>query len=215
MTLRLTRPAAALLALGLAGSSRAGTASAQARLELTPFVATYFPLSRLVDSASFSEKQSTVAAFGARLRYAFSTTLSLEVSGIYSASKLITDAGGQLSGGASVTNIQSGRVLLSSLRLRFQPRRSNFFALAGPALIWRRGDAWPKAAYRKRDAFGGVVGIGARSEVSSRLDLNVVAELYLYSLDADGGGATGRYYNSTFQKDLVVTVGVPLGLINR
>jgi hypothetical protein len=85
------------------------------------------------------------------------------------------------------------------------PRRSNLFLLFGPGIVRRGGDAWKGVKKKDITDFGGVVGLGVRANVTPRFRLNITAESYLYSFD--GGGP-----DSKFQSDLLVSIGVPIGL---
>ncbi|MEP7324948.1 MAG: hypothetical protein ABI836_03280 [Gemmatimonadota bacterium] len=191
-----------------------GAARAQWKFAVIPYVAAYFPLRRLVDSAGFTEQQANAPLFGARLSYWIAREIAVEVGSGFTKSKIITETSGQISNG-SVTNKQDGYLIFSSARLLYKPARSNFFGFLGGSITMRRGDAWPKQGFPKRDTFGGVAGFGARSEVTSSLSLWVSAEGHFYRANFDGDGPTGRYYGPTTQTDLIVTIGVPIALLNR
>jgi len=189
-------------------------AEGQWKFGLTPSFASYFPMARLVDSVGYTEKQANAPMLGLRATYWIGRQVALEVGTAVTNSKIVTEASGQLLSG-SVTNKESGTLWFSSLRLLFKPARSNFFGFVGPSLILRRGAAWPVGTFPDRDNVGAVIGLGARSEVTSSLSLWVSAEVHIYSADFDGSGVSGRYYSRTLQSDVLVTIGVPIAILNR
>lgn len=189
-------------------------AEGQWKFGLTPSFVSYFPMARLVDSVGFTEKQANAPMLGLRATYWIGRQVALEAGAAVTSSKIVTEASGQLLTG-SVTNKDRGTLIFSSLRVVFKPARSNFFGFVGPSLILRRGSAWPVASFPDRDNVGGVIGLGARSEVTSSLSLWVSAEVHLYSADFDGSGISGRYYSRTLQSDVLVTIGVPIAILNR
>jgi hypothetical protein len=189
-------------------------AEGQWKFGITPSFASYFPMAKLVDSVGYTEKQANAPMLGLRATYWVGREIALEVGTTVTNSKIVSEASGQLLSG-SVTNKESGTLIFSSLRLVFKPARSNFFGFLGPSLILRRGDAWPVATFPDRDNIGAVIGLGARSEVTSSLSLWVSAEAHIYSADFDGSGPSGRYYSRTTQSDVLVTIGVPIGILNR
>src|SRR5207344_98382 len=123
--------------------------SAQNRIELTPFVASYYGITHLAEGSGgpfsgndFTIDQDNAFAFGGRLTVPVGAQVAVEGEFTYAMS------------GASITEIdgvapgtdggisQNGYLLLSSIRAVFSPRRSNLFLIVGPALVTRGGDAW-------------------------------------------------------------------------
>jgi hypothetical protein len=200
----------ALLALGV----RSTPCTAQSRVEVVPFFASYFPTTPLKDVVDDRDKQTTAAMGGARLRVRIGPTLTAEASVGYTASRIASEQPSGLPAG-SLVNTQPGHLWFPSLRLVLQPRRANYMVFAGGGAVLRRGKGWPKRVYPNRDALAGMAGFGVRPQLTRSLDMVFTIELYLYSLDADGGGAPGNYYSSTFQKDLIVSTGIPIGLFGH
>lgn len=200
-----------VLALGLLVAA-APAVQAQARFEITPFVASYYGLSHLssqengpINGGDFNIDQNNAFAFGGRLsvpmgpRFAIEGEFTFTQSGL---SILEEDAFGDgLDGGVS----QDGNIIFGSIRAVISPARSNLFLLAGPAIIKRGGDAWEGVDSEDLTDFGGVVGFGIRANVTPRFRLNLTAETYLHSFQAGES-------DSKFQSDVLVSVGIPISL---
>lgn len=187
-------------------------AQAQARLEITPFIASYYGLTHLSEQEGgpiagnpFTIDQNNALAFGGRLSVPLSPRFAIEGEVAYSKSGLSIleeDAFGDgLDGGIS----QDGYNLYASVRAVLTPPRSNLFLIAGPAFIKKGGDAWEGIDSEDLRDIGGVVGLGVRANVTPRFRLNLTAETYLYSFQVEGA-------DSKFQADLLVSIGVPIGL---
>ncbi len=201
--------AACALAFG-AAALIPGVASAQQRIELTPFVASYYHLTHVSEGDAgpiagnpFTIDQKNAFAFGGRLTLPLSQRFAVEGEFAYALSGLIiteNDIGGNnIDGGIS----QDGSIIYGSLRAVVSPKRSNLFLLAGPAIISRGGDAWD--GVDDITDFGGVIGFGFRANVTPRFRVNFTAESYLYSFQ------TGQS-DSKFQSDLLVSLGIPIRL---
>lgn len=187
-----------------------GAISAQQRIEITPFVASYYHLSHLASGTTntgndINIDQKNAFAFGGRLTLPIGGRLAIEGEFTYAMSGLEAieknGIGPGLDGGLS----QDGNIIYGSVRAVISPRRSNLFLLLGPAIVKRGGDAWKGVKSSDITDFGGVVGFGFRANVTPRFRVNFTAESYLYSFD--GGGS-----KSKFQPDLLVSLGVPIGL---
>jgi hypothetical protein len=189
-----------------------GALQAQARFEITPFIASYYALTHLSEQDAgpiagnpFTIDQNNAVAFGARLSIPMSPRFAVEGEFAYTPSGLSIleeDAFGDgLDGGVS----QDGYNMYGSLRAVFTPARSNLFLIAGPALVKKGGDAWEGIDTGDLTDFGGVVGFGIRANVTPRFRLNLTAESYLYSFQVEGA-------DSKFQSDILVSVGIPIAL---
>lgn len=213
---RVRRTCAAVALTALAASPPLG---AQGKVELIPFVASYYPLAslttftELVDDGSgnsvpidFRFKQDNAPAFGGRLRVWLSNTVGLEGSGTYITSGVRLEAQSRqqdIQVGQSV----DGGIFTGSARLLLRPTRTNFYALVGPALVIRGGDAWEFADSGDLIDFGGVVGFGVIAAVTPSLQLSFNAEATLYQSDPDG---TFELFESAFQPDVLVSIGLPI-----
>lgn len=185
---------------------------AQARFEITPFVASYYGLTHLssqengpINGGDFNIDQNNAFAFGGRLSVPVGTRFAVEGEFAFTQSGLSIleeDAFGDgLDGGVS----QDGNIMYGSIRAVISPARSNLFLIAGPAYIHRGGDAWEGVDSEDLNDFGGVVGLGIRANVTPRFRLNLTAETYLYSFQV--GNA-----ESKFQSDVLVSIGIPIAL---
>ncbi|MGH7676212.1 MAG: outer membrane beta-barrel protein [Gemmatimonadales bacterium] len=197
----------------LAGLAPPAVVAAQAKLELTPFFTSYYPLTTLTDdfASSFfgpgvSLKQQSAAGLGARLTYWVSPTLAIEAAGshIWSTPRIFS---------ADTINLGStlsGRIVTASVRALYRPARTNLFLMGGVGMVNRGGEIWEDID--QPTAFGGVLGFGVRASVTPKLALYVSAEAYLYSTDPDGSDFDD-FPESKFQQDIVVSIGVPIALM--
>ena len=189
----------------------AHNALAQGRLELTPFGASYYALAHLATATDPNNgndiriDQTNAFAVGARLTVPVSSRIAVEGEFTFTMSGIRFTEDDLFGPGINGGVAQDGNIIYGSARLVLSPRRSNLFILAGPAIVRRGGDAWEGADGSDVTDFGGVVGFGIRANVTPRFRLNFTAETYLYSFS--GGAANGD-----FQADILVGVGVPIGL---
>lgn len=200
----------ATCALVLGAAALPGAVAAQQRIELTPFVASYYHLSHLgegdagpITGNHFTIDQKNAFAFGGRITLPVGARFAVEGEFAYSMSGVTIEeddiGGNNINGGIS----QDGSIMYGSLRGVISPKRSNLFLLAGPAIIARGGDAWD--GVDETTDFGGVVGFGFRANVTPRFRVNFTAESYLYSFSTEGS-------DSKFQADLLVSLGIPISL---
>ena len=205
-----------LLALGLAAPA---ALSAQARTQITPFFASFYALSPYASNIDefgtgqkFHERLSNAPTIGARLSVAISRAIGIEGQIAYN------NSGREASPDTGFGGIYlKGNILMLSGRLTYHPRRSNFRGIFGFGYQKRGGDAWDennftafKAAGGKFDKsiVGGVLGFGARANVTPRFGLDLDVEAFLYSSDAD---QKSTLFKSKFQQDILVSIGVPIG----
>jgi hypothetical protein len=206
----------AFLALGCAAPA---VLSAQARTQFTPFFASFYALTPYASNIDefgtgqkFHERLSNAPTIGARLSVAISRAIGIEGQFTYN------NAGREASPDSGFGGIYlKGNILMVSGRFTYHPRRSNFRGIFGVGYQKRGGDAWDeknfaafKAAGGKFDKsiFGGVIGFGARANVTPRFSMDLDVEAFLYSSDAD---QNAKLFTSKFQQDILVSIGVPIG----
>jgi hypothetical protein len=190
-------------------------AHAQYVAELTPFFTSFYPLGEIDFTGSSDEvyaKQKSSPGVGARLTFWLSNTLGIEAAGAYLWSSptvfIETPEYGAVSADIS------GTIINGTGRLVFRPARTNLFLIGGAGMVIRGGDAWESED--KTSAFAGVVGFGARANVTSKFAMNVVVEGTFYSLDADGSDDDGgTFWQPSMQSDIMVTIGIPIGFGRR
>ena len=108
-----------------------------------------------------------------------------------------------------------GSLLTASGRVTYHPRRSNFRGIFGVGYEKRGGDAWDEKKFTgftgkfDKSIIGGVVGFGARANITPKFSLDLDVEAFLYSSDAD---TKGTLFKSKFQQDILVAIGVPIQL---
>jgi len=212
---QFVRVAVTTFALMLAGGVTA-QAHAQYVAEFTPFFTSYYPLAKIDFQGSTSDifaKQNSSPGVGARLTFWFSNSVGFEAAGslLFSGPSIYlpTDIGP-----ASVD--QTGRVITGTGRLVVRPARTNLFLVVGGGIVTRGGDAWSGSDVKKTDP-AGVLGIGARANVTPQFALNVLIEGTFYALDPDGTptNPADDFFKSSLQSDITVSVGIPIGLGRR
>lgn len=207
------RIALTALALTAAGGVMA-PAQAQHAAELTPFFTSYYPLASVGEFGTISERQAAAPGGGARLTFWISPSVGIEAAGAFVASGTkLTSTDASVSAGVSLP----GTIISGTGRIVFRPARTNLYLLVGGGMVSRGGDTWDPAVTgiqtESLTNFGGVVGFGARANVTPKFALNVTVESMLYSMDPDGGD--GTTYESTFQSDIYVSIGIPIGFGRR
>jgi hypothetical protein len=179
-----------------------------------PFFASYYALGaygtdidEFGDGELWSERMSNSPAIGVRLSVALSRAIAVEgqVAFNISGRQAVSDTG-------FVGFYLKGNEILASGRLTYHPSRSNFRLIGGVGYMKRGGDAWDEANFSPGATFdksiiGGVVGFGARANVTPRFSLDLDVEGFLYSSDADEGGTT---FTAKFQQDILVSIGIPI-----
>jgi Outer membrane protein beta-barrel domain len=206
---QFVRVAVTTFALMLAGGVTA-RAHAQYVAEFTPFFTSYYALGKLATTGTVSERQYAAPGGGARLTVWLSPSIGIEAAGAFVASGTqFTSSDPNVNGGVSLT----GTIITANGRLVFRPARTNLYLLVGGGMVKRGGDTWNFPEITKKTAIGGVVGFGARANVTPKFALNVTVESNIYKSDPDG--STGTAYDSKLQSDIYVSIGVPIGFGRR
>jgi hypothetical protein len=206
---QFVRVAVTTFALMVAGGVTA-RAHAQYVAEFTPFFTSYYALGKLATSGAISERQYAAPGGGARLTFWVSPTIGIEAAGAYVASGTqFTSSDPNVTGGVSLP----GNLITANGRVVFRPARTNLYVLVGGGMVKRGGATWDFANITKKTSIGGVVGFGARANVTPKFALNVTVEGNFYKSDPDGSAGTD--YTSKLQSDIYVSVGVPIGFGRR
>ncbi len=205
---------AALTALALVAIAGVTVpAHAQYVAEFTPFFTSFYPLMDVGDFDPVKERQAAAPGAGARLTFWVSPTIGIEAAGAYvsSGTKLTSDDA-SVNAGVSLP----GYIINGTGRVVFRPARTNLYLLVGGGMVMRGGDTWDPDVTgvdtQSLTNFGGVVGFGARANVTPKFALNVTVESLLYPCDPDGDGGA---YESKFQSDIYVSIGIPIGFGRR
>lgn len=182
-------------------------ASAQRRLDLIPFVGSYYALSALGLQAVDREEQHTnEVAVGASLLLRVSQTLGIEASFAY------TPSGTNLTSTVAADTGYAGSIIFAGARARLWVPRTNFYGLAGLGIVGRGGDAWDFPGLTELTSIAGVGGFGVQAEASPTIRIDLKFEVQVYSFDPDGGG---NQYESKTLADILATVGVPIRIAGR
>lgn len=214
----------------LAGAAAPTVLAAQNRLEVTPWIGSYYAISPFYDdeidlsviggsgTTNIKVSQDNTVMFGLRAAVPVSGTIAAEASFGFARSNVsfvikdaITDSAGTPIFDAA--SYGKSNVMIGSLRAVIKPRRSNLSIILGAIVVNHGGDFWDDDALDgKFTSFGGVVGLGLRANVTPRFALNIRAEANLYSFDPDkDDDASLGFYPGKFQQDMVFSIGIPLG----
>ncbi len=200
---------------------------AQGKIELTPFLGSYYALAKMCSDCEnngnvdkITAHQVSAAAIGGRLSYWISNTIGVEGAFAYTPSQ--AEERFQVSGfGLAVSG--KGRVMQASGRLLFRPQRTNLHFIVGAGIVSRGDTVWKAFQFRsdspdsvgaKLTSVAGILGLGVRASVTPKFALNVSAEVSLYSFDPHlaATSATSSANGGKLQADLLVSVGVPISL---
>lgn len=212
----------AIASLALAGAVVTPSAArAQAKFELTPFLGSYYALTKLCtdcngNGSSLTAHQVNAAAIGGRLTYWVSRTMGIEGEFAYTPSRMEERAD---SAGFGLAASGKGRVILASGRVVFQPERTNLHFTVGAGIVSRGDTVWtvvkngsPDGVGAKLTTVAGLLGIGVRASVTPKFALNVSAETAIYSFDPRLAQGTSSSNGKKLQADLLISVGVPITL---
>ncbi|HKG92423.1 MAG TPA: outer membrane beta-barrel protein [Gemmatimonadaceae bacterium] len=216
---RLRAPLLAACALVAGLSASSSRAAAQQQVEVTPFFTSYYAIAKLTEftgdnGSTISERQANAPGLGARISYALPGPLALEgsVAYVWSGTRVdVEDRSGDPDAFNNSIGI-SGNLLYASGRLRFTPRRSNLYLLAGGGIVKRGGKTWDLQGEKQLTSPMGVLGAGIRAQVTPSFGLDVSAEVNLYNTDPD---KSGEDYKGKFQQDVLITIGMPIRLGGR
>jgi hypothetical protein len=190
------------------------TLIAQVKLEVTPFFGSYYSVTKTARlTKDTTERQEAGPAAGLHATYRFNNMVGVQATVVNVWSGVIPKYP-QSTGLISNSNQPlSGRLLFSSLRGTWQPRRSNYYLAAGAGLVQRAGTAWDVAGldHLTNPMFSG--GLGIRARVTPSFAFNIGLDGNFYVSDPDG--PAGRYYQKRTQADFLVTIGLPWAAIGR
>lgn len=204
------------------------TTNAQAGVELIPFAGSYVPLMNFGEARNQSpigESHSTFwqtqgVLLGLRGRFPFNSQTGVELGIRYATTGWREDYEVVSGPGLDVGYSLSGSLTVVDARFTYRPTRSNFYALAGAALMNRGGRAWsdilPGVEYTKSNP-SGLVGLGIRASGSARFQIDATIELLVYSVKKVGSNTlvNGPFVANELQSDLLFTVGLPISLGQR
>lgn len=214
------------ISAGIAATAVPSAVHAQGKLELTPFLGSYYALTKMCtdcseDGSGVKAQQLNAFALGGRLTYWISNTIGIEGAFTYAPSHAQERADVTSDFGLAISG--KGRIMQASGRLLFRPQRTNLRIIAGVGIVSRGDTVWqafkeiaPDTVGAKLTSVAGVLGVGVRASVTPKFALNVSAEVNLYSFDPRLAQVTSPTNNSAnggkLQADLLVSVGVPITL---
>jgi Outer membrane protein beta-barrel domain len=182
---------------------------AQVKLEVTPYFTSYYATNelRFLDANNL-ERQEAAPGIGAALTWRFNNIWAIEGSASYIRSGVVVKD-------TSFVNFEpatEGYLLMSNVRILFQPRRTNIYFALGAGNTSRGGAAFDVPGLDDKSDMSGIVGFGVRSRVSPQWGFRIGAEMHVYRTNIDGDNA---YYPEKTQRDVLVTIGVPFALVGR
>jgi hypothetical protein len=193
--------------------------SAQVKLEVSPFFTSYYATAytrRPVPDST--ERQEAGPGIGLNVTYRFTNLVGVQGSFAYIRSGIIPRFPSTASGTINTLQPEPGALTFASLRGTLQPRRSNYFVAAGVGIVQRSGKAWQVVDIDHLTDMTAVLGYGIRARVTPTFAFNIGVDANLYFSDMDGPAEAGGrrdYYRKRFQRDILVTIGIPYGLIER
>ncbi len=189
--------------------------TAQAQLEVAPYVGLYLPTNSLESSVDGTVKQQSSVTLGVRVTTWWPGRQGFEASAGYAPSSVLT-----------VGNSVPAHVLTVSAKLlwRVTPpaARAGLHVGGGIGIVGRGGPAYPDGEYLgPRASFGGIAVVGGVIKVASSLQWRFDAEDFIYFADVTcrrtgaGGGVcsagatTGNTPTpSRLQNDVVLSLGL-------
>jgi hypothetical protein len=197
-------------------------AAAQASVEITPFIGSFYALSSVSEQTnvplpSFGgappgdivREQDDGPMIGARVSFPLTGIIRAEGSFGFAFSNGRLDQRPRLDPDAGFGVSANGHVYMLSARALIRPRRQNFYGIAGLGLVGRGGDSLETADQSARVA--GVIELGVRRQPAPESQLS--AEAFLYSFSYSSANIPNS--DSKFQQDIVVSVGIPIGTLRR
>lgn len=193
-----------------------GTARAQAKIELTPFFASYYALLTMSndangDGSNVKIQQTTAPTYGGRLTYWVSPTIGIEASGAYSKTGIRAFANDTSTSGGFSFSV-AGNIVTANARLLYRPARTNLHFIIGGGIVHRGGTFWKNSATNdttKVTTPAAILGAGVRASVTPKFALNVSLEANIYSFDPDGKATANK---SKLNADVLLAIGVPITL---
>ena len=218
MTNRIGRVLALAGVASLVATALPSRLPAQAKAELTPFVGSFYALSKMCsdcnnDGSDLRGRLQNSAAFGGRISYWLNNSLGIEATGAFTPARIEISA--QDTTGFAFAASAKGNVIIANARLLYRPARTNLHFIIGGGIVKRGGDLWKLArdsADVKTTSPTGVIGVAVRAAVTPKFALSISAEDHLYSFDPHFGPFADPSNGKKLQSDLLITIGVPFTL---
>ena len=192
----------------------AGPAVAQVRLELEPAIGVYagfgsFRQPATRDPFSFPQtlSQRPSVALGAQLTAWLGTRVGVRMLLFSAASRVGPEERDPLNREPVPSRITAAG-LEALVPLRAVTSRGRVFVSGGATLLHRGGEAYE--GFQGTTDLGGTVGLGSQFRLTERLSLQGDVRALLYQVALTDPSA--REYPSAFQTDLLVHIGLVLGL---
>lgn len=205
----------ALLAAAVCVTTAAAVtpATAQSKLEFSPFVGEMIPVRSLAfDSTGSAALEHTNAkAYGARVAYWLTPRIALEATLGFSEGDLMIIS-------TQILKLRS-TAMIADARARFRltnpMARSSVFLTAGAGVVDHRNVLFDAGAEQEtlefKNSIGAVVGIGATMPVAGDVSLRVDMEDHIHKTEISGTGL--GFESDRTQHDLIFSLGavVPFG----
>jgi len=178
--------------------------AAQARSQITPFFTAFFAaLPYAKDIGNADERLTSAPGVGVRATIKVASQVSVDGQFAY----VFSGRQAKLDADPPIGVFIPGNAIYASGRVNYHPRRSNFRGFVGAGYQKLGGDAWDEdnVGSVNSSSVGGILGFGARANISQTLALDLTVESFLHSSDP------GDYGSKEFQADIMLTVGIPIG----
>lgn len=187
---------------------------AQVKLEVSPHFASYYATTYTRYATSDStERQEAGPGFGMHVTWRFNNIVGVQGSFSYIWSGIIPRYPADISGG-TINTLQPmrGQLTFATVRGTVQPRRSNYYLAAGIGIMQRSGRAWKGTGFDDLTDPVAVLGFGIRARVTPAFAFNIGVDGNFYYTNPD---KEIEYFSRRLQRDLIVSIGVPVALIER
>jgi hypothetical protein len=191
------------------------TLHAQVKLEVTPYFASFYATNYTTyKSSTENERQEAGPGVGLLVGYHFNRIVGLQAAATYVRSGIVPRQP-QATGTINLLTSLPGALTFTTARLTLQPRRSNYYVAFGPGYVKRSGEAWKIPGYDLTNVTGSAA-FGIRARITPEWEFHIGLDANFYRSDPDGSDpASGGYYQKRLQRDVLVTIGVPIALIGR
>lgn len=210
------RGSVVMAGLAVASIATPRAARAQAKVEFTPFFASYYALLTMTndangDGSGVKIQQTTAPTYGGRLTYWVSPTIGIEASGAYTKSGIRAFANDTSTNNGLSFSV-TGHIITANARLLYRPARTNLHFIIGAGILRRGGSFWKDEQTNdttKLTTPAAILGAGVRASVTPKFALNVALESNIYSFDPDGKATANK---SKLNVDVLLSIGVPITL---
>jgi hypothetical protein len=187
--------------------------AAQVKLEVSPHFASYYAWAYTRRPTSDStERQEAGPGVGMHLTWRFNNIVGVQGTLSHIWSGIIPRYPASGTGTINALQPLPGELIFASIRGTVQPRRSNYYLAAGVGFAQRKGEAWETPGLDELTNTMLSLGYGIRARVTPEWAFNIGVDLNLYYSNPD---RDIEYYSRRLQRDFIVSIGIPVAVIER